>query len=270
MLYIVATPIGNMGDITYRAVQTLAEADIIAAEDTRNTVKLLNRYEIHTPLVSFHEHSRADKYEKLYALLAEGKNVALVSDAGTPLISDPGYELVRGARERGYGVETLPGACALITGLVLSGISCEKFVFYGFLPKDKTRKRVIADMCEQKHTVVMYESPHGILKTLAELAEVIPDRNISLCREITKLHEEVLNLTVKGALEHFKGTPPRGEFVMVMQGAGDVKHEVSDEEIISEINERTARGDSNKTACADVATSLGVNKNRVYKLSLGK
>ncbi len=268
MLYIVATPIGNLEDITFRAINTLKSVDVIAAEDTRNTLKLLNRYEINTPLFSFHEHSRGDKYEKIYALLGEGKSVALVSDAGTPLISDPGDRLVCGAHERGFKVISIPGACAGISALVCSGISAEKFYFYGFLPKDKSRKEQLAQVCAITSTVILYESPHNLLKTLAELEKLIPERNLCVCRELTKLHEEVLNASVAQIHEHFKEVAPRGEFVLVLEGAVAKTEEATDEEILAEISNRISLGDSKKSAVANTAMLLGVNKNRVYKVHL--
>ncbi len=268
MLYIVATPIGNLEDITFRAIQTLKSVDVIAAEDTRNTLKLLNRFEISTQLISFHEHSKADKYEKIYSLLNDGKSVALVSDAGTPLISDPGDRLVAGAHERGFKVVSIPGACAGISALVCSGISAENFYFYGFIPRDKTRKDQISHICSMTCTVILYESPHNLLKTLGDFARLIPDRKISVCRELTKIHEEVLSGTVLQMNEHFNEVSPRGEFVLVLEGAKAIAKEISDEDILAEIEKRIAMGDSKKTAVANTAMLLGVNKNRAYKVHI--
>ncbi|MCL2337224.1 MAG: 16S rRNA (cytidine(1402)-2'-O)-methyltransferase [Firmicutes bacterium] len=221
LLYLCATPIGNLADITLRALQILREADLVAAEDTRRTRRLLSHYDIHTPLVSYHEHNRRRQGEYLLERLAAGDTVALVSDAGTPGISDPGVELVREAVALGIPVTTLPGPSALLAALVVSGLAVERFVFEGFLPaKGADRNRRLAALAGETRTIVLYEAPHRLLKTLADLTVNLGERRACAARELTKLHEELLRDTLTGLQEHFTRQPPRGEFVLVIEGAG--------------------------------------------------
>lgn len=219
MLYIVATPIGNLEDITLRAINTLKTADLIAAEDTRHARILLNKHEIKTPVESFHAHSDDRKLHNLIGKLQQGKTVALISDAGTPGISDPGYVLIKAAVEEGIQVVPIPGPSAFLTALSASGLPTHQFLYLGFLPMKKGRQKLLDSLADEKRTIVFYESPHRILKTLGELDVKLGDRQIVIGRELTKIHEEFFRGTAKEALEHFnKATRPKGEFV-VMVGA---------------------------------------------------
>ena len=266
-LYIVSTPIGNLGDITYRAVETLKNADMIAAEDTRHTLKLLNSLDIHTKLVSFHEYSSREKAERLIEQLQQGKNIALVTDAGTPIISDPGAPLVSLAAEAGICVTAVPGACAAITALTLSGMNAERFLFEGFLPKDNTRRERLARLAEYDCTFILYESPHQLKKTLQELSEVLGDRPIAICKELTKLHETVDRTTLFSAVERYTGEI-RGEYVLILEGKAKEKKELTDEDIAAVLRIHLEAGESRKNAVKATAEELNVNKNRVYQLML--
>ncbi len=217
MLYIVATPIGNLKDITLRAIEILKSVDLIAAEDTRHTKILTSHYAITTPLTSYFEHNKITKGEYLIRLLREGKNIALVSDAGTPGISDPGAHIIKLAIQNEIQITAIPGATAFLMGLVLSGKPTDKFLYEGFLPqKPGSRKNRLRELMEEKRTLVFYESPHRILKTLADILEVFGDAEIACCRELTKKFEEVKRKKVSQIIEDFKVNPPRGEFVIVI------------------------------------------------------
>ena len=218
MLYIVSTPIGNLKDITLRALDTLKSVDLIAAEDTRHTKILLDAYDIHKPLTSFFEHNENQKTEYLIGLMKEGKNIALVSDAGTPGISDPGYPLIRAAREAGVKVEVIPGATALIMALTASGLPMHSFIFEGFLPvKSVGRRNKLAEFKGEKRTVIFYESPHRVLKTLKDIAEVLDNPTVVCCRELTKKFEEVKKGAATELLQHFTHHAPKGEFVVLIR-----------------------------------------------------
>ncbi len=220
MLYIVSTPIGNLEDITFRAVRTLKEVDYIAAEDTRHTQILLNKYEIKNKVLSYHSHSSHSKIEKIVELLKDGNEVALVSDAGTPGISDPAYSLIKRAVEAGVKIVPIPGASSLLAALVMSACPMDKFLYLGFLPLKKGRQTLLKSIVDEKRTIVIFESPHRIIKTLNQLAEYLgPDRHIAICREITKIYEETLRLPVSEAIEHFSTKKPKGEFVLVIHPA---------------------------------------------------
>ena len=217
-LYVVATPIGNLEDITLRALRTLKEVDLIAAEDTRKTRRLLSAYDIHTPLTSFHEHSGKGKVEQILRVLSEDKAVALVSEAGTPGINDPGYPLIKAAIEEGIDVIPMPGPSAPIAALVVSGLTSHRFTYLGFLPRKKgERRKVLASLSEDAGTLVLLESPHRLIKSLEDILEVLGDRRIAVCREMTKIYEEIYRGRISEALEHFK--QPRGEFTLVVEGA---------------------------------------------------
>ncbi len=221
-LYVVGTPIGNLGDFTPRAVETLKSVDFIAAEDTRVTLKLLNKFEIHTPLVSYHEHNAASMGEKIAQRLLAGESCALVTDAGMPAISDPGEDLVRLCRQQGIAVASVPGPSALITALAISGMSSRRFSFEGFLSAAKgERKAQLSQLAGETRTLIFYESPHRLLATLSDMAEQMGDRPIAIVKELTKLHEQVMNTTLCQAVEHFTQNAPKGEFVLIVEGAAE-------------------------------------------------
>jgi len=216
MLYIVATPIGNMEDITLRAIRTLKEANFVVSEDTRHSGILLKKYEINTPQLSFHSHSDEHQIEKLLGLLSEGKNLALISDAGTPGISDPGYLIIKKAIERNIQVVSIPGPSAVINAVVSSGLPCHRFLYLGYFPLKKGRKKLIESLKEMPYTVVFYEAPHRILKTLNEIYIALGDREVAICREMTKMFEENFRAKLSEAIAHFENKKPRGEFTVVL------------------------------------------------------
>ncbi len=219
VLYLLATPIGNLKDISLRALEILREVDLIAAEDTRNSIKLLNHFGISKPLTSYHEYNKYDKAEELAARLKQGETIALVTDAGTPGISDPGEELVRVCMREGIRVSPIPGACAMVSALSASGRPSRRFVFEGFLPNDKKeREEVIEELRQETRTIIIYEAPHHLKKTLKELYEGLGERKLTLCRELTKIHEEFLPVTFGEALQYYEDKEPRGEYVLVIEG----------------------------------------------------
>ena len=218
VLYIVSTPIGNLGDITYRAVNVLSEVDLIAAEDTRTSRVLLQRYGIRTPMTSFHAHNQAQKTPVLLRRLQAGQKIAVISDAGTPGISDPAHYLVTRALEAGVQVLPIPGAAAFLAALVVSGLPTNRFVFEGFLPAKKGRKKRLAQLAEEERTIVLYESPHRLQKTLRELLDTLGNRRIAVARELTKKFEEVFRSDLQSAVAEFEGRKARGEFVLVIEG----------------------------------------------------
>ena len=218
-LYLCATPIGNLEDITLRVLRTLQEVDLIAAEDTRNSIKLLNHFDIKTPMTSYHEFNKIEKAHQLVEKMQSGTNIALITDAGTPGISDPGEELVKIAYEAGIEVTSLPGAAACITALTLSGLSTRRFAFEAFLPKDKKeRKRVLEELKDETRTIIIYEAPHHLIKTLEELEKELDNRKITLCRELTKKYEEAHRTTIHEVLDYYKDKEHRGEYVLVLEG----------------------------------------------------
>ncbi len=273
MLYLCATPIGNLEDITLRVLRILEEVDVIAAEDTRQTIKLLNHFDIKTPLVSYHEHNKFQKTPILVKELLEGKNIALVTDAGTPAISDPGAELALAAYEAGVEVTSLPGASAVVTALTLSGLPTRRFAFEGFLPQDKKeRARVLDNLCRSTYTTVFYEAPHRLLKTLEVVAEVIPgERKIAVCKELTKRHENVLQCTLAEAIAYFRENEPKGEFVFALEGANVEELEKEEQKKWEDISleehmeQYTSKGMDRKEAMKAVAKDRGMTKNQVYK-----
>ncbi|MBR1914461.1 MAG: 16S rRNA (cytidine(1402)-2'-O)-methyltransferase [Lachnospiraceae bacterium] len=272
-LYICPTPIGNLGDITERTLNTLRSADIIAAEDTRNTLRLLNHFAIKSHLTSYHEYNRYDKAAELIKQLLEGKNVACVTDAGTPGISDPGEVLVAECIASGIEVVSLPGATAFVTALTVSGLPTGRFVFEGFLPKDKKEKqRILDDLREETRTIILYEAPHRLKETLATLEGALgADRRIALCRELTKIHEEILRFTIKEAVAHYADKDPKGEYVLVIEGrsADELireKRRVYDEISVREHFERyISTGMDKKEAMKAVAEDRGVTKRDIYR-----
>ncbi len=274
-LYLCATPIGNLDDITFRVLETLKNVDVIAAEDTRNSIKLLNRFEIKTPMTSYHEFNKYDKGRELIRQLLDGKNIAVITDAGMPGISDPGEELVKMAYEAGVTVTVLPGACACVTALTLSGLPTRRFCFEAFLPTDKKeRKDVLAELKDETRTIVLYEAPHRLVKTLAELKEVLGDRRLTICRELTKKHEEAFRTTFSEALAFYETNEPKGECVLVIEGADREELRRAEQESFAELSleehmERyLSQGMSKKDAMKAVAVDRGVSKREIYAMLL--
>lgn len=275
-LYLVATPIGNLEDMTFRAVRILKEADLIAAEDTRNSIKLLNHFEIDTPMTSYHEFNKVEKAHTLIAKLKEGQNIAVVTDAGTPGISDPGEELVAMCYEEGIEVTSVPGPAACITAVTMSGQACRRFAFEAFLPKDKKeRRRILEELKTETRTIIIYEAPHHLIATLKELTETLgEDRGITLCRELTKKHEEKEKTTLGGALKSYETKEPRGEYVLVL--AGKSKAEVIEEAraafeemtIAEHMDMYLNQGMDKKEAMKAVAKDRGVSKRDIYNALL--
>ena len=271
MLYLVPTPIGNLGDISPRCARTLEEADFIAAEDTRVTLKLLNHLGIKKSLVSYYEHNKAYKGNVILERILAGEVCALVSDAGSPAISDPGEELVKQCAEAGVTVCAIPGPCAVITGLSISGQSTGRFCFEGFLSTSKkSRREHLESLIGEQRTMVFYEAPHKLLSTLEDMAETFgPDRPISLCRELTKLHEEVVRTTLGEAIAKYTETPPKGEFVLVLAGAPEiVKEEATASDAAARVAQLMEEGLSRKDAVKQAAKELDLPKNVVYDAAL--
>ena len=271
MLYLVPTPIGNLGDISIRCRETLEQADFIAAEDTRVTLKLLNHLGIKKSLVSYYEHNKAFKGNVILERILVGETCALVSDAGSPAISDPGEELVKQCAEAGITVCAIPGPCAVITALSISGRSTGRFCFEGFLSTaKKSRKAHLEDLIAEQRTMIFYEAPHKLLATLEDMAEVFgPDRPISLCRELTKLHEEVIRTTLGQAVEMYSQTPPKGEFVLVIEGAAPPEiQEATPEDAAARVQALMESGLSRKDAIKQAAKELDLPKNVVYDAAL--
>ena len=271
VLTLCATPIGNLEDITYRAVRLMTEADFIAAEDTRHTKKLLNHFDIHTRLISYHEHNKMEKGPELIQLLKEGKNIVLVTDAGTPGISDPGEDLVRLAIEEGITVTSAPGCVAGITALIISGQVTRRFIFEGFLPTNKKEKaEVLARLKDETRTVILYEAPHRLTKTLDSLYEALGDRGITITKELTKKHETVMKTSLEQAIEYYKTTEPRGEYVLVLAGRDEqeLKEELQESWTSLSIEEHMAlytdKGMDEKSAMKQVAKDRGVSKRDIY------
>ena len=276
ILYLVATPIGNLEDMTFRAVRILKEVDLIAAEDTRNSIKLLNHFEIDTPMTSYHEFNKVDKAITLIEKLKEGQNIAVITDAGTPGISDPGEELVKMCYEQGIEVTSVPGPAACITAVTMSGQACRRFAFEAFLPKDKKeRRRVLEETKNETRTIIIYEAPHHLIGTLKELRDVLgEERGITLCRELTKKHEEKEKTTIGGALKSYETKEPRGEYVLVI--AGKSKAEVIEEaraafdemSIEDHMQMYIDQGMDKKDAMKAVAKDRGVSKRDIYNALL--
>lgn len=275
-LYLCATPIGNLEDITFRVVRTLEEVDLIAAEDTRNSIKLLNHFEIKTPMTSYHEYNKIDKGKKLVEMLLNGTNIALITDAGTPGISDPGEELVRMCHEAQVPVTSLPGPAACITALTISGLPTRRFAFEAFLPSDKKeRKEVLKELENETRTIILYEAPHRLLKTLKELLEVVGNRKITICRELTKRHETAFVTCLEEACSYYEANEPKGECVLVLEGKSreELKEEAQAkwEEMTLEnhMEYYTSQGISKKDAMKKVAKDRGIGKRDVYQALLG-
>lgn len=274
-LYLCATPIGNLQDMTPRVIETLREVDVIAAEDTRNSIKLLNHFEIKTPMTSYHEYNKIEKAEQLVSQLLSGKNIALITDAGTPAISDPGEVLVAKCQEAGVPVTSLPGCCACITALTLSGLPTRRFCFEGFLPADKKEKKYILDELQNEtRTIIMYEAPHHLKRTLKELYEILGQRRITLCRELTKKFETVFPTTLEEALAYYEENEPKGEYVLVLEGKSRKELLQSEQAKWEEmsIEEHMAlyegQGIDRKSAMKMVAADRGVSKREIYQALL--
>jgi 16S rRNA (cytidine1402-2'-O)-methyltransferase len=265
-LYVVGTPIGNLEDITLRALRILKEVDLIAAEDTRTTRKLLTHYDIPTPLTSYHEHSSPAKREQLLETLGE-KDIALVSEAGMPGLSDPGYKLIREAIARGIPVVPIPGPSALVTALAVSGLPTEGFLYLGFLPRRAgERRRLLESVAHEPRTLVVFEAPHRLGASLKEMAETLGDREVAIARELTKLFEEVWRGSLREAIAHFEATPPRGEFTLVIAGAEEGPW--SEEQVREALAERLEQGLSGKEVVREVAEMARWPKREVYRLWL--
>ena len=270
-LYIVGTPIGNLEDLTHRAARVLAEADVIAAEDTRRTLHLLNHLGISKPIVSYHEHNRRAAGGKLIAELLQGRSVALVSDAGMPVVSDPGAELVQEAATQGIAVTVIPGPCAVSSALALSGMDGSRFLFEGFLPRaGKDRKLALEALKNERRTMVFYEAPHRMKKTLSDLADALGDRNAVVCNDITKFYERVDRATLSGLLALFEATQPKGEYVLVVQGSTEQPQAPCFDDITpgEHVQLLMAQGLPKMEAVKRAARERGVSKNEVYQAAL--
>lgn len=270
-LYLCATPIGNLEDITYRVVRTLDEVDLIGAEDTRNSIKLLNHFDIKTPMTSYHEFNKYDKAKQLVEMMKEGKNIAIITDAGTPGISDPGEEVVRQCFEAGIQVTSLPGPAACITALTMSGQKTRRFCFEAFLPKDKKEKvAVLEELKNETRTIIIYEAPHRLARTLKELRETLGNRQLTLCRELTKKYEEADKTTIDQAIEKYNEKEPRGEYVLVIEGKS--QEEIQEENkqkwesmtIEEHMEYYISQGNDKKSAMKLVAKDRGVSKRDIY------
>lgn len=276
MLYLCATPIGNLEDITLRVLRMLEEADVIAAEDTRQTIKLLNHYEIKTPLISYHEHNKYEKTPILVNRMLSGETIALVTDAGTPAISDPGEDLVRACYEAGIEVTSLPGASAVITALTLSGMNARRFTFEGFLPTDKKERAAVQErLAGTTCTTVFYEAPHRLLKTLQFFVDTVGgERKIAVCKELTKKHENALHFTLQEAVIYFTTNEPKGEFVLVLEGADaavllqETREKWQEMPLGEHMEFYMSQGISKKDAMKQVAKDRGVSKRDVYNALL--
>lgn len=272
-LYLVATPIGNLEDISYRALKVLREADIIGAEDTRHSIKLLNHFDIKTPMTSYHEYNKVDKARYLVGEILSGKNVAIITDAGTPGISDPGEEIVKQCFAAEVEVSSIPGPAACITALTMSGQNTRRFAFEAFLPYDKKeRAQVLSEIKNETRTIIIYEAPHHLLKTLEELYETVGDRSITLCKELTKVHENAEKTTIRAAIEKYTKNEPRGEYVLVI--AGKPLREIRNEEIAAfcemtveeHMKMYMSQGIDKKEAMKMVAKDRGVSKRDIYDI----
>lgn len=277
MLYICATPIGNLEDITLRTLRILKEVDLIAAEDTRNSIKLLNHFEIKTPMTSYHEFNKYDKAKVLVQKMEEGLNVALITDAGTPAISDPGEELVRQCHEAGITVTSLPGPSAFVTALTISGRPTRRFCFEAFLPHDKKeRASILEDLKKETRTIILYEAPHKLKKTLKELLDTLGNRQVSLCRELTKKYENNFRTTLEEAVSYYEQEEPKGEFVLVIEGINrqelkmEELHDLLELDIPEHVEWYRNQGMDKKDAMKQVAKDRGVGKREIYQALIDK
>ena len=276
-LYLCATPIGNLEDITFRVINTLKEVDLIAAEDTRNSIKLLNHFDIHTPMTSYHEYNKVEKAIYLIDKINQGMNIALITDAGTPAISDPGEVLVRMCQEAGITVTSLPGPAACITALTLSGLSTRRFCFEGFLPgtEDKReRKAILEDLKDESRTIILYEAPHHLRIVLKDLYDALGNRRITICRELTKKFEDIMPTTLEQAIAYYNEKDPRGEYVLVIEGhslekqAQEKQADWQEMSIADHMKYYEETGISHKDAMKKVAVDRGVGKREIYQALL--
>ena len=274
-LYLCATPIGNLEDMTLRCIRILKEVDLIAAEDTRNSIKLLNHFEIKTPMTSYHEYNKIEKGHRLAERLQSGEDIALITDAGTPGISDPGEELVRMCQEAGITVTALPGAVACITALTISGLATRRFAFEAFLPTDKKeRQAILEELKGETRTMILYEAPHRLTRTLKVLYEALGNRRLSVCRELTKKHETVFATTIEDALDYYESQEPKGECVMVIEGKSreeiraEEKAQWEEMDIEAHMEYYLERGMDKKEAMKQVAKDRGVSKRDIYQALL--
>jgi 16S rRNA (cytidine1402-2'-O)-methyltransferase len=263
ILYIVATPIGNLEDISLRAIKTLREVKLIAAEDTRKTKRLLNNYDIRTPMTSYHEHNKLTKLEYILGFLEEG-DVALVSEAGTPGMSDPGYELVVAANEKGIPVVPVPGPSVVVAALTISGLATDRFTYLGFLPRRAgSRRNILESVVGESGTIVVLEAPHRLLASLKDILLVLGDRRIAVCRELTKIHEEVFRGRISQAIEHF--TEPRGEFTLIIEGNVETDKAVLTEEVEMQLQKMRRSGGKAREVIAKVSSETGISKKELYR-----
>ena len=275
-LYLVATPIGNLADMSERAIKTLSEVDFIAAEDTRNSLRLLNYFGISKPLVSYYEHNKRERGEEIVSRLLGGESCALITDAGTPAISDPGEDLVRLCAEHGIAVTAIPGACAMVNALALSALSTVRFVFEGFLPvQKKQRKERLKELSTEQRTFILHEAPHKLKTTLADLSQTLGgDRKIALCRELTKLNEEIIRTTLDEACKLYEQREPRGEYVLVIEGKAQTQIEesveISVEKLRSEVEAYIDGGMNKNAAIKAVAEAYGKTRNELYDILMKK
>ena len=268
-LYVVGTPIGNLSDFSERGKEALEKADFIAAEDTRVTVKLLNHFGIKKEMISYYEHNKRDKGEFIINRILKGESCALVSDAGMPAISDPGEELVRAAHEAGVTVESVPGPCALVTALAISGMPSGRFCFEGFLSVNKiSRRKHLDELKNEKRTMIFYEAPHKLPATLKDMLAAFGDRRAALVRELTKIHETVFRTTLSGAAEYYEQNPPKGEFVLIIEGKQETEEVLSAENAVELAKKLMEGGSSLSAAAKEAAESTGVKKSEIYKILL--
>ncbi len=269
-LYVVGTPIGNLGDMTYRAVETLKSVDFICAEDTRVTAKLLNHFEIKKPLVSYHEHNQRQAGESVVSRILSGEDAAIVTDAGMPCISDPGEGLVKLCAEKGIEVSVVPGPSAAVSALAVSGLDTSRFEFVGFLSVNKKqRAERLAEISENRATLIFYEAPHKLVRTLGDMLQALGDRRVSLCRELTKIHEEIRRTTLSAALEHYTENPPKGEFVLIVEGAQEAADEPETlEAALAQVKRLAENGMRPADACRQIAKATGFSKGELYQALL--
>lgn len=270
-LYLCATPIGNLEDITYRVLKTLREVDLIGAEDTRHSIHLMNHFEIKTPMTSYHEYNKVEKAKILVEQMKEGKNIAIITDAGTPGISDPGEEIVRQCYEAGIEVTSIPGPAACITALTMSGLNTKRFAFEAFLPTEKKeRQRILEELKNETRTIVLYEAPHHLIRTLKELQKILGDREMTLCKELTKIYERAEKSTIEKLIEKYEETEIKGEYVLVIQGRSFEEIKKEEQEVYLQISieehmqKYLSRGMDKKEAMKQVAKDRGISKREVY------